>query len=260
MARGLAGEHRSRRVLIWVMAGILGSSAALPSAWGSQIQARMTEAEGQLRDLGADTDPYLEFRLYRMAETADSLDAKISSPVEFLFEIWASTGWTEDPIPMWITLWSPGDLPQENLSMGVHGSRPPEVDDFLSEAREEGVPVLRHLGLEDARYVLLVPLEGGRVLSACVPPKGSTSLSSALGPIFAAIGQPGLGPLSLVDRSLRRRTLTPTGKWSGSEGRTGGGEASLSDSRGDGTRPARRWPCPEPSTWWLVGLWPCFWI
>ncbi|MCJ7630090.1 MAG: hypothetical protein MUO50_17080, partial [Longimicrobiales bacterium] len=204
MARGLGGEHRSRRILIWVMAGILGSSAALPSAWGSQIQARMTEAEGQLRDLGADTDPYLEFRLYRMAEMADSMDAKISSPVEFLFEIWASTGWTEDPIPMWITLWSPGDLPQENLSMGVHGSRPSEVDDFLSEAREEGVPVLRHLGLEDARYVLLVPLEGGRVLSASVPPKGSTSLSSALGPIFAAIGQPGLGPLSLVDLPAAR--------------------------------------------------------
>ncbi|MFH1764945.1 MAG: ATP-binding protein [Gemmatimonadota bacterium] len=199
MARGLGGVDRTRRILVWVMAGILGSSAALPVAWGSQIQARMTEAEGQLRDLGADTDPYLEFRLFRMAEMADSMDAKISSPVEFLFEVWASTGRTEDPIPMWITLWSPGDLPQENLSMGVHGSRPAEVDDFLSEAREEGVPVLRHLGLEDARYVLLVPLEGGRVLSASVPPKGSTSLSSALGPIFAAIGRPGLGPLNLVD-------------------------------------------------------------
>jgi two-component system nitrogen regulation sensor histidine kinase NtrY len=44
-----------------------------------------------------------------------------------------------------------------------------------------------------------VPLDGGRVLSASVPPSGSSSLSSALGPIFAAIGQPGLGPLNLVD-------------------------------------------------------------
>jgi two-component system nitrogen regulation sensor histidine kinase NtrY len=199
MARGLEGLARGQRILVWFLAGFLGSTASLPVAWGAQIQARMAEAEGQLKDLGADADPYLEFRLLRMAETADSLDAEIPSPVEFLFEVWASTGWTDDPLPMWITLWSPGNLPQENLSMGVHGSRPQEVDDFLLEAREGGAPVLRHLGLEDARYVLLVPLEGGRVLSASVPPKGSTSLSSALGPIFAAIGQPGLGPLNLVD-------------------------------------------------------------
>ncbi len=199
MARGLEGLARSQRILVWVMAGVLGSTAALPVAWGAQIQARMAEAEGQLQDLGAAADPYLEFRLYRMAEIADSLDAEVPSPVEFLFEVWASTGWTEDPIPMWITLWSPGDLPQENLSMGVHGSRPQEVDDFLSEAREGGVPVLRRLGLGDAKYVLHVPLEGGRILTACTPPKGSTSVSSALGPIFAALGQPGLGPLNLVD-------------------------------------------------------------
>jgi len=198
MAGGLKGLGRSRLVLTWVMAGLLGSTAALPVAWGTQIRAQIDEAEGQLGDLGAGPDPYLEYRLFGLAETADSLDAIISSPVEFLFEIWASTGQHEDPIPMWVTLWSPGGLPQENLSMGVHGSRPAEVDDFLEEVREGGTPVLRHLGLEDARYVLLVPLEGGRVLSATTPPKGSASLSSALGPIFAAMGQPGLGPLSLV--------------------------------------------------------------
>lgn len=197
-ARGLKELGRSRRVMSWVLAGLLGSTAALPAAWGTQIQARMAEAEGQLQELGAEADPYLEFRLSRLAETADSLSGLISSPVELLYDIWASTGIRQDPIPMWITLWSPGNLPQENLSMGVFGARPEEVDDFLEEAREEGVPVIRHLGLADARYVLLVPLTGGRVISASVPPKGSASLASALGPIFAAMAQPGLGPLSLV--------------------------------------------------------------
>jgi two-component system nitrogen regulation sensor histidine kinase NtrY len=197
-ARGMGWGVRSRRVLIWLFAGLLGSTAALPSAWSSQIQARMTEAEAQLQDLGAEADPYLAYRLHRMAATADSLDAIISSQVELLYEIWASTGVHEDPIPMWITLWSPGNLPDEDLSMGVFGGRPAEVDDFLDEAREDGVPVVRHLGLADARYVLLVPLDGDRVLSASVPPRGSTSLFSALGPIFSAVGQPGLGPLSLI--------------------------------------------------------------
>ncbi len=198
MALGMRGKIRGSYTLIWVMAALLGASAALPAAWGTQIQARMGEAEAQLGDLGAEADPYLEFRLHEMAEAADSLDAYFASPVELLFEIWASTGTHGDPLPMWITLWSPGDLPQENLSMGVHGPRPLEVDDHLDEARGEGRPVIRHLELEDARYVLLVPLDGDRVLSACVPPLGSTAISSALGPIFAAMGQPGVGPLSLV--------------------------------------------------------------
>jgi len=198
MARGLGGLGKSRQVSTWVMAGLLGATAALPAAWGSQVQARMAEAEADLKGLGGEPDPYLEFRLLRMAETADSLDGIIASPVELLYEIWASTGVNEDPIPMWITLWSPGNLPHENLSMGVFGSRPGEVDDFLEEARAEGRPIVRHLGLADVRYVLLVPLEGSRVISASVPPEGSASLSSALGPIFAAAGQVGLGPLSLV--------------------------------------------------------------
>ncbi len=198
VAKGLGGRIPGKGSLTWALAAILGSSAALPAAWGAQTEARIAETEVQLLDLGAEPDPYLEFRLHAMAEAADSLDSIISSPAELLFEIWASTGEYGDPIPMWITLWSPGDLPQENLSMGVHGARPPEVDDFLEEARAEGRPVLRHLGLEDGRYVLLVPLDGDRVLSACVPPGGSASLTSALGPIFAAMGQPGLGRLSLV--------------------------------------------------------------
>jgi signal transduction histidine kinase len=198
VARGLGGRERGKGSLTWALAAVLGISAALPASWGTQIQARMAEAEAQLSDLGAEPDPYLEFRLHELAETADSLDAVIASPVELLFEIWASTGRFGDPIPMWITLWSPGDLPQENLSMGVHGARPQEVDDFLEEARDEGRPIVRHLGLEDGRYVLLVPLDGDRILSACIPPGGSSSLSSALGPIFAAMGQPGLGRLSLV--------------------------------------------------------------
>jgi signal transduction histidine kinase/HAMP domain-containing protein len=197
-ARGLAGKLKGKGSLTWALAAVLGISAAVPAAWGTQIQARMAEAEAQLSDLGAEPDPYLEFRLHELAEFSDSLDAIISSPVELLFEIWASTGRYGEPIPMWITLWSPGDLPQEDLSMGVHGPRPPEVDDFLEEVRAGGRPLIRHLGLEDGRYVLLVPLEGDRVLSACVPPPGSASLSSALGPIFAAMGQPGLGRLNLV--------------------------------------------------------------
>ena len=79
--------------------------------------------------------------------------------------------------------------------MGVQGPRPPVADDYLDLAREGDGPLVTHLGLANARYLLLVPLEGRRVLSAVVPPRGSTSLSSPMGPIFAA-PSPSLVPIS----------------------------------------------------------------
>ena len=197
-ARGLGSAIRSRKAMAWLFAALLGGCAALPAAWSAQIEARIAETEAQLNDLGGEPDPYLAYRLLRLASTADSLDAVISNPVELLYEIWASTGIHDDPIPMWLTLWSGGNLPEQDLAMGVFGNRPGEVDNSLEEVRESGVPSLRWWGLADARYVLLVPLVGDRVLSASVPSRGSPSLSSALGPIFAAMGQPGRGPLSLV--------------------------------------------------------------
>jgi signal transduction histidine kinase len=197
-ARGLYGGARSGRSLTWIVAAILGASAALPSAWGISIQSRMEVTEENLRQLGAEADPYLEFRLLRLAETADSLDGLIRLPVELLFETWSQAGQQGDPLPMWLTLWGPGDLPREDLRMGVQGDRPELADDYLDQVRQEREPLLIHLGFANARYLLLVPLERRRVLSAVVPPRGSMSLASPTGPIFASLGRQGLPALSLV--------------------------------------------------------------
>jgi len=197
-ARGLRGGGRSGESLSWIVAAILGASAALPSAWGTSIQSRMEITEVDLSELGAEADPYLEFRLLRLAETADSLDGLIPLPVELLFETWSHAGQQGDPLPMWLTLWGPGDLPREDLGMGVQGDRPELADDYLDQVRQEGEPLLIHLGFANARYLLLVPLEGRRVLSAVVPPRGSMSLASPTGPIFAALGRHGLPTISLV--------------------------------------------------------------
>lgn len=187
--RGASGLMGGRRTLTWVMAALLGASAALPAAWGTDIQARMTILEEDLQGLGGEPDPYLEYRLLRMAEVADSLDPLIPSPVELLFEVWSNTGERGEPIPMWLSLWGPGDEWVEDLAMGVQGSRSAYADDYLDLARERGEPLVRHLGLSEARYLLLVPLGQRRVLSAVVPPLGSMALASPMGPIFAALGR-----------------------------------------------------------------------
>jgi len=188
-AGGRGSWSGGRGVVPWLMAALIGSTAALPAAWGTNIQAKMEVVEAELRDLGSDPDPYLEFRLLHMAEMADSLDGVIGDPVELLFEIWSQTGQRGDPLAMWLTLWNPGDLPGEDLAMGVQRNRPPYAGDYLDQVRAENVPMVRHLGLADARYVLLVPLRERRVLTAVVPPGGSMSLAPPIGPIFAALGR-----------------------------------------------------------------------
>ena len=196
------GRLRGKRILAtWVLAAALGSAAALPSAWGTQIRGHMEVGQRQLQELGAGADPFLEYRLLRMGQRADSLSRTLESPVELLFQVWQETARDGDPLPMWLTLWSRGGLPGEDLSMGVQGPRPAVADDYMEVVREEGEPVVRHLGLADAHYLLLVPLEGGEVFSAVVPPRGSLALSATLGPIFSAPGRRGTEGLSLIPGS-----------------------------------------------------------
>jgi signal transduction histidine kinase len=198
ISMGRSAWRGRSRMTTWLFAALLGASAALPSAWGEGIRSRMEVTEQTLRDLGSDPEPYLEYRLLRMAETADSLDGLIPFPAEFLFEAWSQTGQENDPLPMWLTLWGPGDLPREDLGMGVQGPRPAVADDYLDQVRAGTGPLLIHLGLANVRYLLLVPLDGRRVFSAVVPPRGSMSLASPMGPIFAALGRQGLPLPSLV--------------------------------------------------------------
>ncbi len=181
VARGLRGIGRSRRALVWVMAGLLGSTAALPSAWGTQVQARMAEAEASSGTWAPRRTRISSSASTRWPRPRTPLSGLISSPVELLYEIWASTGaGRRSPPHVDHPLVSRRTSPRKICPWVSLGRRPEEVDDFLEEAREGGVPVIRHLGLADARYVLLVPLDGGRVLSAMCSPE--------------RVGVPGLGP------------------------------------------------------------------
>lgn len=198
-ARGIRDETWKTSLVTWGTALVLGSTAALPAAWERQIKAEMTAAAENLAEVGAAADPELEARLRRMGQVADSLDPIIASPVDLLFETWAQSRGTGNAIPMWLTVWSPGDIPGEELALGVWGDRPSLVDVFqLETARESGAPTVRHLGLQEVHYVVLIPLSGGRVMSGVVPPQPSLSGTVPVEPLSAALAPPAEEPLTLV--------------------------------------------------------------
>ena len=198
-AYGLSCVQGGRRDwMAWCAAAAIGSSAAVVTAWGARIDARMDEAELQLSRLGVPADPYLEYVLHRFVDMADSLDAAGAESAELIYESWIMSGLAEEGTGVWLTLWSAGDLPEFEITIGVEGGRPGPADDFLEEARRGEPALVRRLGLGDANYVVQVPLAGGRVLTGVLPARRELSNSSPFGPIFGSLTALSESPLTMV--------------------------------------------------------------
>jgi two-component system nitrogen regulation sensor histidine kinase NtrY len=201
-AWALARWHGWERDLIgWSTAVLLGTTAALPFAWTGRLESRMTVAERQLERLGGRVDPYLQFLLGRFAEVADSIDRRGAGPAEVLYGAWSQSGLAEEGYPVWLTYWSGGGLPEEELRIGVGAVRPALADDFLPAARSTGTPSVRRLDQADAHYVAAVPLGDGGVVTAVVPPLRELRFSSPLGPLFDPEASTEPEPLTLVPLS-----------------------------------------------------------
>ena len=198
-AFGLAGVPGGRRDwMAWWAAAAIGSSAAVVISWGARIDARMDEAELQLSRLGVPADPYLEYVLHRFADTADSLDAAGAESAELLYESWILSGLAEEGTGVWLTLWSAGDLPEFEITIGVDGGRPGTADDFLEEARQGEPAFVRRLGFGEANYMVQIPLARGRVLTGVLPARRELSNSSPFGPLFGSLAALSESPLTMV--------------------------------------------------------------
>ena len=142
--------------------------------------------------------------------------------------------------------------------MGVFGSRPEEVDDFLEEAREEGIP---WSGIWAGGCPVRSPGASGG-WSECFRPvflRRGPPLFSALGPIFAAMGQPGLGPLNLVAVPAAEDARPRMAKWFVERREDGWRGSTPLRFPGAGIWLGRPWPSPVPSIWWPGGLSPFSW-
>jgi len=198
-ALGLSGLRGWRRVwMTWGSAAVLGASSALIVSWAARVEARMDTAELQLARLGTPADPYLEYVLHRFLESAASLDAQGADPPELLYESWVDSGLAEEGSGVWLTLWTPGDLPEFEIAIGVDGGRPGRADDFLEQARQGEPAFVRRLASGDANYMLQVPLRGGRVLTGVLPARRALSSASPFGPLFGGLTASTESPLTLV--------------------------------------------------------------
>ena len=212
-----------RELLSWSVAAVLGTSAALPLAWSGRIESRMTVAEHQLERLGGQVDPYLQFLLDRFSGVAGAIHDRGAGPAEVLYRAWVESGLAHEGYPVWLTFWSGGGLPEEELRVGVGTVRSAAAADFLTEARATGEASVRRLDLANAHYLAVAPLSGGAVVTVVVPPLREIRFSSPLGPLFNPDASAEPDPLTLVPlrpgdpvtRDTQVRWVRVTGGWQG---------------------------------------------
>lgn len=191
--------HR-RRWLQWGLAVVLGASVAVPVSWGHRLEARLASAASQVSRVGTGVDPYLRFLLERLAVSVDSLDQAGAPAVELLYLGWRSSGLAEAGYPVWMTVWSEtGGFPEEELRVGMGGvGRPVVANRYLAEARAGDTVQVRRFDSFEAHYLAQVPLRDDRVMTAVVPPLGTTGAESLLGPLFGSLAPDRSSPLRLV--------------------------------------------------------------
>ena len=199
VARALPARGGWRRSLLtWACAVVLGGTAAIPVAWQMRTAARIVVAEEQMTRLGADVDPFLDFLLGRLAGEVRALDARGAGPVELLYRGWLESGLAEEGYPVWLTLWGPGGLPQEEFPIGVSGPRPPMASRLADGGRGADAVTVGRYELPDIHYAATVPLPDSSVVTAVVPPLREIRSGSPLGPLFGSLAGDHGDPLTLV--------------------------------------------------------------
>lgn len=192
-----AVEARRRPALAWLVAAGLGTSLALPYAWGERVEARMAVAEARMESVGMNPDHYLEFLLDRLGREAAALRGGGMGGLDLLVEGWLESGLAASGYPLRLTLWSPGGVPLEELRIGVTDPRPAVADNLFFSAAGSGGTVVRRFDLPDVHYVGLIPFDDGGAVTAVVPPLRGLGPPEPLGPLFVPELPQG-EPLTLV--------------------------------------------------------------
>jgi PAS domain S-box-containing protein len=181
-----------RPLVSWLAAGVLASSAALPTTWSHRIESRIEQGTQLLSGLAASEDPELERGLIRLGAIADTLERSGKSPVDIMYGAWRRSGLSDAGAPLRLTMWTSDGQQGEELRIGARTELPPFMTDLVLRAQDLEVVRVEPMNRDDARYVMSVPLSGGGLLTVIAPP---IDLDPSRSPLSALMGA-AIGDLS----------------------------------------------------------------
>lgn len=182
-------EGRGHRLVRWLAAGWLASTAVVPHLWVVSGETRLRAAEQELATLGARADPYLDYLLRRFAEEVAAQDRRGLQGTQLLYEAWlASDQLAREPYPLEVTLWDRNDRAIVTLPLGgappssERSAEPPAfLRPVLEAARLRGAPLAMPItGVQAVNQVQAIPLPYRRVVSVVVAPRRSFERASPL--------------------------------------------------------------------------------
>jgi signal transduction histidine kinase len=192
LAIALAGRRGPSAALTrWLAAGWLGATALIPNLWTPNQAARLASAERDLTSLGVQPQPILDYLLTEFGNETARRYAAGEQGVQLLYRSWVASGLAGEPYAARITLWSPADTPEVELSLGgveIDDSAAATVRRIVIGARDdEPAPYARPVvGVPSVTKVLTAPLDSGRMLSVAMPPRRSLERTSMVAPFLGA--------------------------------------------------------------------------
>ncbi|MBW3552176.1 MAG: HAMP domain-containing histidine kinase [Gemmatimonadetes bacterium] len=184
-ARAVAGYHgRADRLIRWLAAGWLASTAVIPHLWLTSQEARLRTAESEVESFGVRGDPYLSYLLVRFAEELTGAAARGEQGVELLYDAWVSSGLAGEPYPLELAAWDSAVTRVAHLPLGVRveadGIAGADLRSTALRAASTGVVTNEPAEGGGISRLLAVPLADGGVVTVAVAPRVSLRPTSAL--------------------------------------------------------------------------------
>jgi signal transduction histidine kinase len=169
------------RLIRWVTAGWLATTAVLPYMWVAHVDARLKAAERALATLGSNPDPYLEFLLMQFAREAGTRARSGESGYLLLYRSWVGSGLARESYPARITIWSRDGIPEVQLPIGkleeTGAERRLAVPRYMESAfarvraSPDSTELMRVQAVANVNQVLIRTLDSAHVVTVEVPPR-----------------------------------------------------------------------------------------
>lgn len=185
MVRGLARGRSGLSYAGWFCAAWLAATAVLSFAWVQRTEARKEIADQQLQRLGVWSETDGDSLLAGFADRALGLEGAGVSDVDLLYGAWTSRDFEEEGVPVFLTLWSAGDIPLRDLRLGAQGARPAVLERMLPTLRANGTREYYDFNEIGVRHLAAVALADGRLLTAAVPPRRTVAAQPVGGPLLS---------------------------------------------------------------------------
>lgn len=185
MVRGFAPGRKRLSYAGWFCAMWLAATAALSFAWTQRTEARKEVANQQIERLGVWFETAGDSLLAGFAQRALGLESAGVSDLDLLYGAWTSRDFAEEGVPVFLTLWSEGDLPVRDLRLGTRGARPAFLERMLPALRANGTREYYDFNEIGAQHLAVATLPDGRLLTAAVPPRRAVAAQPVGGSLLS---------------------------------------------------------------------------